>query len=71
MVFQRDGLKRYLDRPLSNTLPEQLPPSVTQMPNAPEAELVSVLTGEALFQQQTIQAQDGSNVLVLNSVPPQ
>jgi hypothetical protein len=41
------------------------------MTSAPEAELVSVLTGEALFQQQTIQAQDGSNVLVLNSVPPQ
>ena len=71
VVFQRDGLKRYLQRPLSYTLPEQLPPTVSQMPSAPEAELVSVLTGEALFQQQTIQAQDGSNVLVLNSVPPQ
>jgi hypothetical protein len=41
------------------------------MASAPEAELVSVLTGEALFSQRTIQAQDGSNVLVLSSVPPQ
>jgi hypothetical protein len=71
VVFQRDGLKRYLSKPLSYTLPEPLPPTVSQMNSAPEAELVSVLTGEALFQQQTIQAQDGSNVLVLNSVPPQ
>jgi hypothetical protein len=71
VVFQRDAMKRYLDRPLSYTLPEQLPPTVSEMPNAPEAELVSVLTGEALFQQQTIQSQDGSNVLVLSSVPPQ
>lgn len=71
VVFQRAGLQRYLDRPLRNTLPEELPPTVSQMSGAPEAELVSVLTGEALFQQQTIQAQDGSNVLVLSSVPPQ
>lgn len=71
VVFQRAGLKRYLDRPLQQTLPEDLPPTVAQMPVAPEAELVSVLTGEALFQQQLIQAQDGSNVLVLSPVPPQ
>jgi hypothetical protein len=71
VVFQKDGLQRYLTRPLNQTLPEQLPPSVDQMQSAPEAELVSVLTGEALFQQQLIQAQDGSNVLVLSPVPPQ
>jgi hypothetical protein len=71
VVFQRAGLQRYLSRPLNQTLPEQLPPAVDQMPSAPEAELVSVLTGEALFQQQLIQAQDGSNVIVLSPVPPQ
>jgi hypothetical protein len=71
VVFQKDGLQRYLSRPLALTLPEQLPPTADQMSAAPEAELVSVLTGEALFQQQLIQAQDGSNVLVLSPVPPQ
>lgn len=71
VVFQRDGLERYLQKPLSDTLPEEIPPTVSEMPNAPEAELVSVLTGEALFTQQTIQSEDGTNVLVLTSVPPQ
>jgi hypothetical protein len=71
VVFQRQGLQPYLSVPLRRTLPEPLPPSVAEMPSAREAELVSVLTGEALFQQQLIQAQDGSNVLVLSSVPPQ
>jgi hypothetical protein len=71
VVFQRTGLQRYLSRPLGETLPEPLPPTVTQMPGAPEAELVSVLTGESLFAQQRIQSQDGSNVLVLSPVPPQ
>ncbi len=71
VVFQRDSLKHFLSQPLRDTLPEPLPPSVTQMPSAPEAELVSVITGQALFTQQMIQSQDGSSVLVLNPVPPQ
>lgn len=71
VVFDRDSLKRFLDEPLEDTLPEQLAPTVAQMPNAPEAELVSVITGQALFSQQLIQAQDGSNVLVLDQLPPQ
>jgi hypothetical protein len=41
------------------------------MSSAPEAELVSVVTGQALFRQQAVQAQDGSNVLVLDPLPPQ
>jgi hypothetical protein len=41
------------------------------MASAPEAELVSVITGQALFTQQTIQSQDGTRVLVLNPIPPQ
>jgi hypothetical protein len=71
VVFQRQDLKHFLDRPLRLTLPEQLPPTVEQMPNAPEAELVSVVTGQALFREQSVQAQDGSNVLVLDQLPPQ
>jgi hypothetical protein len=71
VAFQRQGLQHFLDRPLRQTLPEQLPPTAGQMANAPEAELVSVITGQALFRQQVIQAQDGSNVLVLDPLPPQ
>jgi hypothetical protein len=71
VVFQRKSLTRFLSQPLRATLPEQLAPSVAQMPTAPEAELVSVLTGQALFRQQLIQSQGGSNVLVLDPLPPQ
>ena len=41
------------------------------MPSAPEAELVSVITGQALFTQKLIQDQDGSSVLVLTPAPAQ
>jgi hypothetical protein len=71
VVFQRSNLQHFLSVPLQRTLPEPIPPTVDQMSNAPEAELVSVITGQALFTQQQIQAQDGSNVLVLTSAPPQ
>jgi hypothetical protein len=71
VVFSRQGLVRFTERPLSQTLPEQLPPTIQQMPGAPEAELVNVIASQALFAQQLVQAQDGSDVIVLNAVPPQ
>src|SRR5205085_10463490 len=71
VVFQKRSLKRFLSEPLHLTLPEQLPPTVPQMEVAPEAELVSVITGQALFRQQLVQTQDGGSVLVLDPVPPQ
>jgi hypothetical protein len=71
VVFPRDSLQRFLQQPLHDTLPEQLPPSVSEMDKAPEAELVSVITGTALFKQQRVQSQDGSNVLVLSPEPAQ
>ena len=71
IVLQRGALGRELGQPLRATLPEQLPPTVTQISSAPEAELVSVLTGQTLFKQRTVQAQDGSQVLVLDPLPPQ
>jgi hypothetical protein len=71
VVFQRAGLQHFLSQPLRYTLPEQIPPTVTQMPSAPEAELVSVVTAQALFTQQLIQSQDGSSVLVLQPQPAQ
>ncbi|HET7051181.1 MAG TPA: hypothetical protein VFI54_23145 [Solirubrobacteraceae bacterium] len=71
VAFQRRSLQPFLNRPLRETLPEQIPPTPTTIASAPEAELVSVLTAQALFKQQVIQAQDGSNVLVLDPLPPQ
>jgi hypothetical protein len=71
VVFQRQSLQRFLQQPLHDTLPEELPPTVSQMEGAPEAELVSVITGQALFQQQLVQSQTGGNVLVLSPEPPQ
>jgi hypothetical protein len=71
LAFDRKELQPWLDRPLRETLPEPLPPTVTEMPNAPEAELVSVITAHGLFSEHTEQAQDGSNLLVLDPLPPQ
>lgn len=71
VVFQRASLKSFLGQPLRATLPEQVPPLPSQMDAAPEAELVSVVTSQALFKQQLVQAQDGTSVLVLDPLPPQ
>jgi hypothetical protein len=71
VAFQKRSLQQFLARPLRETLPEEVPPTPTTISKAPEAELVSVVTAQALFKQQTIQAQDGSNVLVLDPLPPQ
>ncbi len=71
VAFQKRSIQQFLDRPLRETLPEEVPPTPTTIAEAPEAELVSVVTAQALFKQQMIQAQDGSNVLVLDPLPPQ
>ena len=41
------------------------------MQNAPEAELVSIITAHGLFSERTEQGQDGSTVIVLSPLPPQ
>lgn len=71
LAFDSKELQPWLDRPLRQTLPEDLPPSVSEMQNAPEAELVSVITAHGLFQEKTEQGQDGSSVIVLSPQPPQ
>lgn len=71
VLFDRQELSPLLDRPLADTLPEQFPPTVTQMPTAPSAPLVAQVTARGLFSEQREQAQDGSNLLVLNPLPPQ
>jgi hypothetical protein len=71
VAFNHSELQPWLDRPLRQTLPEPLPPTVSQMPNAPEAELVSILTAHGLFSEHTEQAQDGANVILLQPQSPQ
>ena len=71
IAFDRSELTPWLSHPLRTTLPEELPPTVSQMPSAPEAELVSVITAHGLFAEQTEQSQDGSTVIALSPLPPQ
>jgi hypothetical protein len=71
VAFDRSELQPWLERPLRQTLPEPIPPTVSQMPNAPEAELVSILTAHGLFSEHSEQAQDGANVIVLQPQAPQ
>jgi hypothetical protein len=71
LAFERPELTPWLGRPLKTTLPEALPPTVSQMPSAPEAELVSVITAHGLFSEKTAQAQDGSTVISLSPLQPQ
>jgi hypothetical protein len=71
LAFDRAELQPFVDQPLNETLPEPLPPTVAEIPSAPESELVSVITARGLFQERTEQAQDGSNLVVLSPLPPQ
>src|SRR5207245_970324 len=38
LAFDRKELQPWLDHPVRQALPEELPPSASEMPNAPEAE---------------------------------
>ncbi|HEY6522416.1 MAG TPA: hypothetical protein VIY10_01535 [Solirubrobacteraceae bacterium] len=71
VLFVRQELSPLLKQPLAQILPEQTPPSVAEMAHAPEAGLVDQLTARGLFSEQLQQAQDGSNLIVLNPLPPQ
>jgi hypothetical protein len=71
VLFVRQELSPLLQHPLGQILPEQVPPTVGEMRKAPEAGLVDQLTARGLFSEQLQQAQDGSNLIVLNPLPPQ
>jgi hypothetical protein len=71
VLFVRSELQPWLSQPLSDTLPEQFPPSVAEMGSAPEAGLVDQITARGLFSEKMVQAQDGSNLIVLDPLPPQ
>ena len=71
VLLERQAVQPLLDQPLSSTFPEQFPPTLAQMPSAPEAGLVDQVTARGLFSEQLVQAQDGSNLIVLSPLPPQ
>jgi hypothetical protein len=71
LAFDHSELQPWLDHPLSDTLPGSLPPTVSEMEKAPEAELVSIITAHGLFSEREEQAQDGSQVIVLSPMAPQ
>lgn len=71
VLFVREELQPLLKQPLSASLPEQYPPTVSEMPSAPEAGLVEQVTGRGLFSEQLQTAQDGSDLIVLDPLPPQ
>lgn len=76
LLFERAELKPWLDQPLSATFPEPFPPevpdlSVWKQRFAAEAGLVAQITERGLFSEKLVQAQDGSNLIVLDPQPPQ
>lgn len=71
VLFQRQELAPLLDHPLALILPGEQPPTVDEMPKAPEAALVAQATARGLFSEQLQQAQDGSSLMVLAPLPAQ
>ena len=71
VLFDRRELSPLLEHPLSDLLPEAEPPTVSEMAKAPEAGLVEQVTGRGMFSEQLQQAQDGSNLIVLDPLPTQ
>jgi hypothetical protein len=73
VLFARDELKPFLQQPVTATLQEEEPPTVDEMgtPLAPESGLVEQVTARGLFSERIVQAQDGSNLLMLTPLPPQ
>ena len=71
LAFDRTELQPWLNQPLRNALPEQIPPTVAQMTKAPEAELVDIIAAHGIFTEKSEQAQDGSSMIVLAPQAPQ
>jgi len=73
LLFLHDELGPLLDQPLSATFPEQFPPSVSEVAAwkaTPEAGLVEQVTSRGMFSEHVTTAQDGSNLIVLDPMPP-
>ena len=74
LLFVKAELQPWLDKPISDTFPERFPPEVPELSlwkQTPEAGLVAQITERGLFSEKLVQAQDGSNLIVLDPQPPQ
>jgi hypothetical protein len=73
VLFDRQELQPWLNIPLGETLAE-FPPAVPELPlwvKTEEAGLVDQITARGLFSEHIESVQDGSNLLVLNPLPPE
>jgi hypothetical protein len=72
VLFVKQELQPWLDEPLSDTLAE-FPPAVSELPvwvKTEEAGLVDQVTERGLYSEKIASQQDGSDLLVLSSLPP-
>ena len=68
LFFRENDYEPALDRPLQETLP-QPPPTLSSLPDSPEASLIERLTNDSLYRYAFQQSQDLSAYLVLNRLP--
>jgi hypothetical protein len=75
VLFVKPELTPWLNQPLNSTLQEFPPgaavPQLALWHQTPEAGLVDQITARGLFSEKLVNAQDGSNLLVLDPLPPQ
>jgi hypothetical protein len=75
VLFVKAELSPWLSQPLGATLQEFPPaaaaPQLALWHQTPEAGLVDQITARGLFSEKLVNAQDGSNLLVLDPLPPQ
>jgi hypothetical protein len=73
LLFQHQELSPFLSHPVDETLTEQFPPTVPQVPlwkQTTEAALVEQITARGIFSEHMTTAQDGTNLIVLDPLPP-
>ena len=73
LLFQHQELSPFLSQPLDQTFSQQFPPTVPQVPlwkQTTEASLVEQITARGIFSEHKTTAQDGTNLIVLDPLPP-
>jgi hypothetical protein len=73
VLFLKSELGPLVAQPLAATLPNTYPPSISELSTwseTEEAAVVAQVTGNGLFTEQTVDAQDGSHLIDLTPQPP-
>ncbi len=73
LLFQHQELQPFLTHPLSELFPESIPPTVSQVAlwkQTTEAGYVAQITERGMFSEHLTTAQDGTNLIVLDPLPP-